>query len=265
MKKQFDIPYSQDLQETRLLDLFLPEDSNGCAILWVHGGGWQGGSRQSWHGPAEHFAGLGYVCASCSYRLVPDNQWPAPIEDVRLAMRWFRCRAAEYGFSANRMAAAGSSAGGHLVAMLATIDAPDTLGATPELDQSDTRPNAAVCYCPVTTLRGAGIESLTETVQGLMGGCEEEMSKAYTLASPLDRTTGRASPILFLHGDADNTVSLQQSQDMYAKLIDAGVPAELVILPGVGHGFGYGVTTDEQKRSLQEIERFLSLRFLRRE
>jgi len=254
---QLDVPYSREFSDARRLDVFLPGPAaNGCAILWIHGGGWGGGNRRQWHKCAEHFRELGYVCVSTGYRLAPATHWPGQVEDVRLAMAWLRGRAGEFGIDAHRIAAIGSSAGGHLVAMLATIDIDDPLGATGELALADTRPDAAVCYCPVLTVHEN--DRLAESVLNLMGGREAEMPAAYRDASPLDRITGDEPPMLFLHGNADELVPLDHSKRMAAALHAAGAQAELQVLPGVEHGFGYGVTTDAQKTATAHVTRFLA-------
>ncbi|MCG3180263.1 MAG: Acetyl esterase [Phycisphaerae bacterium] len=257
MDCQPDIPYCEDPHELRRLDLYQPgENANGAAILFIHGGGWSGGSRTQWKSVAEHFAGLGYLCASAGYRLAPAHHWPAQFEDVRLAMGWLHRHAERLGVDVRRIAAAGSSAGGHLAAMLATTPPGDDLGATPELIVSDTRPAAAVCYCPVLTLHEG--DRLAESVFRLIGAMETEAEAAYAAASPLDRLRGDEPPFLFLHGDADLTVPLEHTQRMHRRLTELAVDSELVVLPGVEHGFGYGVTSDAQRTSIAHVAKFLA-------
>jgi acetyl esterase/lipase len=146
-----------------------------------------------------------------------------------------------------------------LVALLATIDPDDPLGASKKLAVRDTRPNAAVCYCAVLSLHER--DRLSETVVALMGRPESEDPAAYRAASPVDRVSGREPPFLLLHGDADELVPLSQSRRMHALLGEASVPAELVVLGGVEHGFGYGVRTEAQRQAAAHVERFLAARF----
>ena len=251
--------------DSRLVDVFLPgaDAANGCGMLWIHGGGWRAGARSGWHPLCEHFARVGYVCASADYRLAPDWTWPAQIEDVRLAMAWFRGRADEYGFASDKIAVAGSSAGGHLVALLGTIGEKDEVGVTPGLASRDTRPDAVVPYCPVTMLddRADPGDTLREARTAFMGCAPDEDPDRYRLASPAERVTGCEPPYLFLHGAADVTVSPVHSEEMHRRLLAAGVTSELVLMPGVDHGFGYGVTTEPQKEAIGHIERFLATCF----
>jgi acetyl esterase/lipase len=263
MNAKMDIPYGRDHSDARRMDLFQPDGArNGCAMFMVHGGGWTGGSRAQWNRLAEHFTGQGYVFASVTYRLVPAAVFPAQIEDVRLAMSFLRTQAADLGFHSTRIAAMGSSAGGHLVALLSTIGPDDPLGAGEELAVRDTRPNATVCYCAVLSMHDRdNLPSLVECRTKFMSGTESEKPDAYCDASPIDRVNGAEPPFLFVHGDADDTVPVQQSLAMHQKLADARVESHAVVLPGVGHGFGYGAETDPQKRSLELVRRFLANRF----
>jgi acetyl esterase/lipase len=255
-----DLEYSREQVENRRLDLFLPEqDANGGCILFIHGGGFSGGSRKQWRPVAEHFCKQGFVCVSAGYRLAPKWIFPSQLEDVRLAMAFVRSNAERYGFSPSRIAAQGSSAGGYLVAMLATIQPGDSIGATPELMIQDTRPNAAVCYCSVTTFRPWGGHG--ESVAQFLGKTEREAPELYRAASPQDRVCGKEPPFLFLHGDADETVSVAHSVMMCNALRGAGGDAEVVLLPDVQHGYGYGVTTPAQLESVAHVGRFLRSRF----
>ena len=259
MKTALDVPYSV-VHNLNCLDVFFPgANGNRHCLFLVHGGAWSGGSRQQWHEVAEHFQQLGYLAVSASYRLAHADRWPAQIEDVRAAFAYVRLRANEYGFDPNRIAAMGSSAGGHLVAMLGTLGPTDRLGQDAHRLATDTRPDAVVCYCPVTTLTDHNLQSgkLTASYANLLDATESEHPQTYRDASPLHRVIGEEPSFLFVHGDADATVPFEQSQAMTRRLAEAGVRAELQVLPGVGHGFGYGTATEPQRKSLSLVEAFL--------
>jgi acetyl esterase/lipase len=160
------------------------------------------------------------------------------------------------------VAALGSSAGGHLAALLATIPPGDPLGMTEELaalGPPDTRPDAAIGYCPVTTLHDAdfGPPIPDDPIRALMGGPEAEAPPRYRAASPIDRVTGREPPFLLVHGEADDLVPARHSEAMHRRLRAAGARSRLVLLPGVGHGFGYGTDAPAQRAAICAVEDFL--------
>jgi len=258
MNEQMGVVFSEEHRDFRVMDLFLPEAdrANGACVLFIHGGGWSGGERAAWHAVAQRLCGLGYVTASTDYRLAPQWKYPAAVEDVRLAMGWLRARAEQYGFAPDRMAALGSSAGGHLAAMLATIRPEDDLGVTPELPLRDTVPNAVVCYCPVLDVAGWG-KTHPDAVEAFLGKPPDEDPQLCAQASPTERVTGQEPYVLFVHGSADETVPISQCMEMGKRLGEAGAQADLVVLSDVGHGFGYGVETPAQREALRRVEPFL--------
>lgn len=260
MEQLLNVMYSEWFTEQRQMDVFLPTDNaKGIGLLFIHGGGWQGGARTAWHPVAQYFCEQGYACASTSYRLAPDWTYPAPVEDVRLAMSFFLENAERFRFDASKTAALGSSAGGHLTAMLSTISAQDELGATPEARIRDTKPKAAILYCAATNLHpGQNFERLNPSIGKLMGRSEAEAPALYTEASPIDRINGSEPATLLIHGDADEVIPVEHSVQYHEKLTQHGVTSELVVLPGVPHGFGYGVKSQSQLDSLKAIEAFLA-------
>lgn len=258
MSEQFDIAYSNDHTDRRLIDLFTPEGQpNGAAIFFVHGGGFTAGDKAQWHDVCRHFAGLGYVCASAEYRLAPRWKFPAWVEDVRLGMAWFRRRAGECGFDPDRIAAAGSSAGGYLVLMLATIAPGDDLGRTDDLPEIDTRPNAVIAYCPAFSMHESRGWPSRLAYPTLMPAPESEAPELYRIASVEDRLCGDVPATLILHGTADELIPLSEALDLHHRIRATGAHVDLHALEGVGHGFGYGVKTDAQRESIERITEFL--------
>ena len=114
-----DLAYVTDGHERQKLDLYVPETGENLPlIIWIHGGAWRGGDKTHYM-PIEYLK-AGYAGASLNYRLSQHAIFPAQIEDVKAAVRWLRANAETYRLDPNRFAAWGSSAGGHLVAMLGT-------------------------------------------------------------------------------------------------------------------------------------------------
>ncbi len=214
--------------KTLTLDLFRPRERAtrpAPGIVFVHGGGWRQGSPRAFWRQAAHLAALGIPGISVSYRFAPDHRFPAQLEDVQAAVRWLRANAGTLGVDPTRIGAAGGSAGGHLVALLGTTDAP--------VDGVSSRVQAVVAFNGVfdfPTLNTAGASGPRRDLLG------EDPQMAQT-ASPLQHADGTAAPTLLLHGTGDETVPFAQSAAYAARLEALGVPVELVPSAGATHGF----------------------------
>ena len=105
----------QDLQ----LDLYLPQNARGRwpVIVFLHGGGWSGGTRTTGPDFKRFFAQDGFAVASIEYRLTPSVTFPANVEDVKTAIRWLRANHDRFGLNPTRIGLWGTSAGGHLAAV----------------------------------------------------------------------------------------------------------------------------------------------------
>ena len=146
VRRMADIRYGEVLGYRPLeLDLYLPQaDGPVPVIVYVHGGGWLRGSRRD---PPplvdadfyDQIAAQGFAVAAIDYRLSGEAPFPAPLKDVRHAVRWIRDHAASYGLDADRVFLWGDSAGGHL-ALLAALTGAKVAGV--------------VAWFPVTDLAG---------------------------------------------------------------------------------------------------------------
>jgi alpha/beta hydrolase fold len=111
-----NLEYVQGGHERQKLDLYVPEKADGPlpVIVWVHGGGWMGGSKEG-GGPTLPFVGKGYAVAAINYRLSQHAPFPAQIEDCKAAIRWLRANAKPYNLAPEHIGVWGASADGHLV------------------------------------------------------------------------------------------------------------------------------------------------------
>jgi acetyl esterase/lipase len=118
-----------------VLDLYLPPEPirrPAPVIVFLHGGGWSGGTRATGPDFRRYFAQDGLAMASIEYRLTPSITFPANVEDVRSAVRWLKANASAHGLDPDRICLWGTSAGGHLAAVAAlapagTFDGADNL------------------------------------------------------------------------------------------------------------------------------------------
>ncbi len=117
-----DIPYVVDGHERQVLDVYTPEaggdDGALPVVFWIHGGGWQTGSKEDVARKPKSLTERGFVFVSTNYRLLPDVEMDELTRDVARALGWVRKHIAEYGGDPNRIFVGGHSAGAQLAALL---------------------------------------------------------------------------------------------------------------------------------------------------
>jgi acetyl esterase/lipase len=229
------------------------------AVLLVHGGGFRRGTRESYLPVAIKLAERGYVAATASYRLAPRHQFPAPVEDVKAAVRFLRANATKFGIDPERIGAMGGSAGGHLVLMLGlTANVSDFEGTGPNRDQSS-RVACVVNYYGPTDFTQSYAKSVdaAEVLPMFLGGDLKHARAAHMRASPLNWVTPQAAPVLSIHGTEDAYVAYEHSVWLTDRLLAAGVPAELETLSGAGHGFKGGDAERAEARAFAFFDKHL--------
>ncbi|MDA8745712.1 alpha/beta hydrolase [Rubripirellula amarantea] len=246
-----DLAYTADAHPRQTLDLFVPEQSDGPVplIIWVHGGGWAAGSKDSCPPLRSGYTQRGYAVASIGYRLSGDAVFPAQIEDCKAAVRWLRAHSKQYNLDSEHFAAWGSSAGGHLVALLGTSGHETSFDVGDHLDQSS-RVQAVCDYYGPTDLLQMDSHAIPSAVlkhnsprspeSRLIGGPILENKDKAARVNPIPYITKDAPPFLIVHGDQDPTVAHHQSQLLYNALKEAGVRVRFHTLEGAGHGNGFG-------------------------
>ncbi len=243
IERHLAIPFGSPDEVELLLDLEIPTNvTNPPLVLFIHGGGWRSGSRTKnrlrW--VVEH----GYAVASIEYRLSSEALFPAQIHDCKGALRWLRANAATYGYDASRVIVSGTSAGGHLAALLGTSgDVAELEGTTGgNLDQSSRVQGVINYYGPSDFVkRSENHKAKTDNPKGgvyqLLGGPVQKNLESARLASPSNYISPDDAPLLILHGDQDQTVFLDQSEHFDRLYREAGLDAHLEIFPGAGHGW----------------------------
>ncbi|HEY1375942.1 MAG TPA: alpha/beta hydrolase fold domain-containing protein, partial [Gemmataceae bacterium] len=237
-----------------LLDLYLPTKAPGRplpVVLWIHGGGWKNGSKETC--PLTWLAAEGYAVASLDYRLIPWAKWPAQIDDCRDAVRWLRSNADKYGLDRNHVAAAGGSAGGHLAAVLGTARPPEGEAVSSRVQAVlDLYGPADLLTMPANVPGPGKTDADLAKANGaiLLGGIVRDRPELAKQASAFHLATRSSAPFLILHGDKDPQVPLAQSERLAAMLTKLGVPNTLHIVRGGGHG-GKAFDTPEVRASIE--------------
>jgi len=248
VKAYRDLPYVANGHPRQKLDLFLPQEATEPLplIIWIHGGGWAAGSKENCLPLRAGYTGRGYAVASIGYRLSSDAVFPAQIEDCKAAIRWLRAHAKQYGLDPDRFGVWGSSAGGHLAALVGTTGDVKEFDVGENLNQSSRVQAVCDYYGPtdftvfVTTPgyeRHAGADSPESK---LLGGAVMENKEKAARANPITFVSPDDPPFLIVHGDKDGTVPINQSQLLFDALKKAGVSVHFHTIKGAGHGQGFG-------------------------
>ncbi|WP_149496376.1 alpha/beta hydrolase fold domain-containing protein [Roseiconus lacunae] len=212
--------------------------------VWIHGGGWQGGTKEGGVGKVVPLVREGFVGATIEYRLTGEAPFPAQIEDCKCAIRFLRAHAEKYNLDPKRIAVGGSSAGGHLVALLGTSGGnKDLEGDGGWLDQSSEVQAVVNFFGPTdfkrfVTTEGYERHNLDGSPESkLLGGGEVLANPAgIKRVNPITYIDDEDPPFLIIHGTKDKTVPANQSEALAEALSNAKVPHRLHLIAGAGHG-----------------------------
>ncbi len=262
---EFDVEYGPHGVGNQL-DLYVPKaDAPLPLVIWIHGGGWEGGNKEN--PPGLNLLNKGYALASLNYRLSQEAEYPAQIEDCKAAVRFLRANAKKYNIDPDHFGVWGASAGGHLVALLGTTgEVKELEGDGPNKDASSAVQCVVDFFGPTDMLQmKAQADAQTDVkfllnadladspVGHLFGGPVQEHKDLAEQANPIHFVAKNAAPFLIMHGDKDTLVPLAQSKTLDEALKKAGVESTLVVIEGNGHG-GPGFSSPE---NIQKIQDFL--------
>jgi acetyl esterase/lipase len=230
---------------SQLLDVWRPKElpaHPAPVLLFVPGGAWVHGSRLlQGYALMSHLAEMGWVCLSIDYRVAPNHRWPQHITDVKTAIAWARANVDKFGGDREFVALAGTSAGGHLVA-LAGLTGNDPKLQSDLAEGSDTSVDAVVGiygrydWEDRSTVERARFVDFLERV--VVKRTIAKHPEIFRDASPIARTNAEAPPFLVIHGSGDTVIPVQQARDFVSKLRSTSrSPVGYVELPGAGHGF----------------------------
>jgi acetyl esterase/lipase len=223
------------------MTLFAPSTvgTSRPAVLEVHGGGWQHGSRMlslSESGAATDLAGAGFVVASIDYRLAPANPWPDQIIDAKCAVRYLRAHADDLGIDPNRIAALGTSAGGQLVSLLGTTGSSALWDTGPYPDESSAVEAVVDEFGPADLDAGGWPAGSIAMIHRIFGAAPGTPSPVLAQASPVTHVAAGDPPFLIVQGTDDQVVPMTQSEQLAAQLRNDHIPVDLVMVDGGRHG-----------------------------
>lgn len=251
-----DISYTSSDNPRHRLDVYVPERPNYIpmpVVIYIHGGNWQEGDKSE---AAQRMVPLlrqgDYAVVAINYRLTDEAQWPAPLHDVKAAIRWTRAQADRYHFDVQRIALWGREAGG-LLALVSGMSnhAPDMAGNLGPYTHIRSDVSAVVNYYGVSDINALLKQSSTidrASAQApealLIGGGIQQHSDIASAASAVHYIRASAPPVLSVHGNLDQQVPVAQSQRLHQRLNDYGIENYLVTLLGEGQGDANEVLSD---------------------
>jgi acetyl esterase/lipase len=240
---QTDVEYATAGAVSLKLDIYQPKAPSSSprpCIVWIHGGGWQGGNKSSGARLLPPFVATGnFVGVSVGYRLTDVAPFPAQIHDCKAAIRYVRAHAEKLGIDPNRIGVWGSSAGGHLVSLLGTSAETDGLEGNLGTTGASSRVACVVDFCGPSDFPNFELTSGARgPVSKLLGGLPADQEEIAKQASPITYVTKDDPPFLIVHGTADATVPFDQAVRFHAAQKEAGIDTTFVKIENGGHGIG---------------------------
>jgi acetyl esterase/lipase len=240
---QRDVAYN-GAHAAQKLDVYLAQsDAPLPAMIFIHGGGWRGGSKNSvpgWLMNAVRDRWLSVV--SVEYRFTDVEPHPAQVNDCLRAIQFVRHNATKWNLDPQRIGVTGGSAGGHLSLWVALHDDTAVADANDPVERQSSRVACAVSFAgPTDWSLLSKLEHKHPAYRQLLGyepgtPTEEMDAKAKVDVSPISFASKDDPPVLQIHGDKDDIVPIEHARNMNERLKSVGVKTELVIIAGANHG-----------------------------
>ncbi len=256
-----DVIYGRKYGLAMTMDVFVPQDkgkANGRGLIFCVSGGWYSAKEAINPNFIKPFVSRGYTVFAVVHGSQPKFTIPEVLEDMHRAVRFIKANAKKYDIDPNRLGIAGGSAGGHLSLMQGTAGKPGNPLAADPVERQASGVAAVACFFPPTDFLNFGKPGNVALGDGVLKGFrppfdfwerDKDTNKLVVIEdperrkqigreiSPVTHVSKKSAPTLIIHGDADTLVPLQQAEVMIAKLKEAGVPCELIVKKGAGHGW----------------------------
>ena len=221
-------------EEIPYVTVYIPEEkhSDGAIVIFP-GGGYGGKSQWEGEGYARFFSEKGITAFVCDYRVKP-HRFPLPLLDARRTVRFVRFYAEKYGLDKQKIYVMGSSAGGHLAALVSTYREKLEFEGIDEIDKEEYLPNGQILCYPVIGLLGKE-KGHIGSGKNLLGDNLADMGDEL---SP-NLIAGEGTPKAFIwHTFDDNVVNVINSLEYSKRLKRINTDTELHIFPFGSHGLG---------------------------
>ena len=261
------------------LDIYRPvhRDRPWPVVFYVHGGAFHLLSKDTHWLMGLVFARFGYLVVNISYRLAPKHPYPAAIEDTCSAYRWMARHVRELGGDPSRVAVAGESAGGNLIASLAlaaTQRRPEPWAR--EVYECGIVPRAALPFCAMLQVTQPERFSQRRRLPRWIDGMIRDASASY-LHDVAPQTAELADPLRLIEQFAalgpaarfDRPLPpffapvgtrdplLDDTRRLEKALVTLGVPCEARYYPGGVHAFHALIWDPAARRCWRDALAFL--------
>lgn len=272
-----DVVYAQkptlDFKNALLqMNIWRPRDFVDLpAVIFITGGGFIAANRARLPQLRMRLAENGYFVGSISYRVAPEVMFPAPLEDVKSAIRYIKAHAAELNVDPERVAVVGDSAGGYLSAFAGITSGSIEFDEGENLHVSSSVKAAVTLYGLSDSSKvaedysnemkrwansAAGISSLLVNGVPVFGGRDggiEANTKYMEKSNPINYINEKSVPMLLFHGGKDALISPSQTDILYQALRNRGIEAKRYVVPQAEHAGPYWI----QDEVLDIVQAFL--------
>lgn len=254
--------YAEAGDRKLLLDLYMPvAEKNPYLIVWIHGGAWHSGSKE---GPPLDLVSSGYAIASVDFRLSTEATFPAPVHDIKAAIRFLRGNAKTYGYRSDKIIIWGSSSGGHLAVLVGTTNNDNYMEGSEGnyLQESSSVQGIIDFYGPtnfttiLTQSTPHGLSVRAPALAILLGKPLDQVEELAKKASPVYQVDANDPPLLIVHGEQDIQVPINQSLELMNVYKKKSLPVQFEVIPGAAHGgdeFYKGIGLKWAKDFLQRV------------
>jgi acetyl esterase/lipase len=254
-----DVIYGRKFGTALTMDVFQPKTNpNGFGLVFVVSGGWFSAREVIAPAFVTPFIKRGYTVFAVVHGSQPKFTIPEILEDIHRAVRYIRYHAQDYHIDPDHIGIYGGSAGGHLSLMQGTAPKDGDPQAPDPVNRVSSRVQAVACFYPPTDFFNYGKPGEDALGRGILAGFQAPFDfRDYDPKTNIFRTVtdesrrqeiGRAiapvyqvstddAPALIVHGDADQLVPIQQARLMVDALEKHGIPAKLIVKPGLQHGW----------------------------
>ena len=253
-----DVVYGHKDGLALTLDVIDPEAGrNGIGLILVSSGSWiskksddleEEEKRRKYDHWIQGLLKGGFTLFVVRHGSSPKYMVPEMTPDILRSIRYVRANAERFQVNPSRLGITSGSSGGHLSLMAATQGDDGNADASDPIDRVSSRTQAVVAWFPPTDMvnwngpNGFALLALArpDLFERMFGDIKDLKSKLKGI-SPIHFVNKDSPPLLLVHGDADKTVPLQQSEIMRDKYAELGLPIKLVVQPGGGHSSWPGI------------------------